>query len=496
MRERGLNILIGILLAAIIAGGITLGGLFFFTNYIIFQGDVYSMDTTEISITVLENNDVKKLDRLKNLTVVDAVGCEDYEQLIRLQLRHPDCQVRYTVSIDGTAYPQDAQALTITALTDEEMAMLEYLPELTSVDAEDCEDYAQLEALAEAYPELEISYHVEIAGEDVDPAETALTLEAVEAGDLMDKLVHLPLLETVHLINPEGNAEELLALRETYEQVEITWEVEICGTVFPDDTDEVDLSAVELDSLEDVEKGMALLPEAETLILGLCGVDDRATFPDRLKFDLTVAMCTISNEDMAALREENREDYKVIWSVEAGSLVVRTDETSFIPVKHNVYYFHDDDVVNLRYCEEMIAVDLGHMTFTKIDWVEYMPNLKYLILAHTTVTDITSLNTCKELLFLELDFTGIKDYTPLLGCTKLEDLNLGLTYGDIEPICQMTWLKNLNWSGRESRAAELREALPDTNIQMPAGDYTVGNGWRQLQNYYDMRDILGMEYMR
>ena len=59
----------------------------------------------------------------------------------------------------------------------------------------------------------------------------------------------------------------------------------------------------------------------------------------------------------------------------------------------------------------------------------------------------------------------------------------------------MTWLKNLWWIGRSaSFYAELSEALPDTYKEFYA-KYTVGNGWRKLKNYYDMRDVLDMEYM-
>ena len=144
----------------------------------------------------------------------------------------------------------------------------------------------------------------------------------------------------------------------------------------------------------------------------------------------------------------------------------------------------------------MICIDLGHMSIHDIEFVRFMPHLRYLILAHSTVLDITSISDCKELVFLELDWTGIKDYTPLLGCTALEDLNLGNTYGDSAPIKQMTWLKNLWWIGRSaSFYTDMEEALPNTHKEFHA-KYTVGNGWRELKNYYDMRDLLGMEYMK
>ena len=44
-------------------------------------------------------------------------------------------------------------------------------------------------------------------------------------------------------------------------------------------------------------------------------------------------------------------------------------------------------------------------------------------------------------------------------------------------------------------ATTLSEALPDTRVNY-AGDRTVANGWRMLDNYYAMRDMLGVGYMQ
>ena len=41
--------------------------------------------------------------------------------------------------------------------------------------------------------------------------------------------------------------------------------------------------------------------------------------------------------------------------------------------------------------------------------------------------------------------------------------------------------------------AELEAALPNTFIKYCYG-MMAGNGWRDLQNYFDMRDLLGMPY--
>ena len=67
---------------------------------------------------------------------------------------------------------------------------------------------------------------------------------------------------------------------------------------------------------------------------------------------------------------------------------------------------------------------------------------------------------------------------------------------DFRPLAEMTWLKNLWINGNGVSQADrkyLTEALPDTRIEFDAG-WITGNGWRELQNYFDMRDLLGMPY--
>ena len=227
--------------------------------------------------------------------------------------------------------------------------------------------------------------------------------------------------------------------------------------------------------LQDLEKKMSYLPDAEQVFLGKCGLD---------------------NEELAALRERERENYKVVWTVQLGKkLTARTDDTTFMPVREHVYYFLDDDAYNLRYCEEMLCVDVGHMGLTNIDFVSGMPHLQFLILAHNgQLQDISPISSCKELIFLELDWSAVKDFSPLVGCTSLEDLNIGLTYPSVEPLMQMPWLKNL-WMVERGGGYQLSQALPDTKIVATA-NATVGAGWRNLPNYYKMRDMLGMEYMK
>ena len=461
-----------------------------------FQGKTYDQDTDVLYVTSLTDEDVAVLDYFTRLKTVEAQECTDYPQLAALTARRPDVAVEYTVTIDGREYAQDTAVVSVSGITEEEIGLLTYLPELTAVTAVGCRTPEEMTKLRDFCREKGISFDLRFGTKTYPETVEELDVTGITDEEL-ELLQLLPELKTLHLVNPEADPAAVTQLRGAYPKADIRWEVEIAGISFPDDTKEVDLSAV-LESktttdtvtdtqataetkpavtldLQDLEKKMSYLPDAELVFLGKCGLD---------------------NEELAALRERVRDSYKLVWTVQLGKkLTARTDDTTFMPVREHVYYFLDDDAYNLRYCEEMLCVDVGHMGLTNIDFVSGMPHLQFLILAHNgQLQDISPISSCKELIFLELDWSAVKDFSPLVGCTSLEDLNIGLTYPSVEPLMQMTWLKNL-WMVERGGGYQLSQALPDTKIVATA-NATVGAGWRNLPNYYKMRDMLGMEYMK
>ena len=464
-----------------------------------FQGKTYDQNTDVLYVTTLTDEDVAALDYFTQLKTVEARECTDYPRLAALAARRPEVTVDYTVTIDGREYDWDAAVVSASDITDGEIELLTYLPELTAVTATGCRTPEQMEKLRDFCREKGFSFALRFGAKTYPDTVQELDITGI-TDDELELLRLLPELKTLHMVNPEADPDTVAQLRSTYPGVDIAWEVEIAGVSFPDDTTEVDLStvlessaaaktsadtttattqtktaepAVTLD-LQELEKRMAYLPEAQQVFLGKCGLD---------------------NEELAALRERSREHYKLVWTVQLGKkLTARTDDTTFMPVREHVYYFLDEDAYNLRYCEEMRCVDVGHMGLTNINFVTGMPHLQFLILAHNgQLQDISPISSCKELIFLELDWSAVKDFTPLVGCTSLEDLNIGLTYPSVEPLMQMTWLKNL-WMVERGGGYQLSQALPDTKIVATA-NVTVGAGWRNLPNYYAMRDMLGMPYM-
>ena len=437
------------------------------------SGGSVASNAETVTLTELAAEDLPLFGLLPELKTVDARGCADYENLLALEQALPSVTVRYDVALGDGTFDHTAEEITVRGVTGGELSRLDNMKNLKHLICAGAETSAA-SALRDACGDRDIAFSVRI-GEEVLGADTVEAVLQNVTGEETFLLPSLPDLERVHMVRPQATGQQLLALAENNPHLEVTWEAEVCGVLCSSETEELDLSEGNVTDLEQVDSALAYFPNVKTVFLGQCPID---------------------NETLAAHREEKREQYKLVWTVQLGKkLTARTDDKTFMPVREHVYYFNDEEAYNLRYCEEMICIDIGHMSIHNIEFVKFMPDLQYLILAHTQLNYIDPISTCKNLKFLELDWSPLRDLSPLVGCTALEDLNLGNTFASFEPIKQMTWLKHL-WviDCKEGTSYKMSQALPDTKVQ-GAGDATVASGWRDLPNYYAMRDALGMHYM-
>lgn len=463
---------------------------------------------------------VNLLNYFLELETLDITGCNDLSVLPALQEAKPELKLLFDLTVDGNTYNQDSTELTLSDVGEVELILLRSMDHLASVTVKEGGNTAGIPALKEYCLEQGIETQVILKEQ---PVGKELTLENA-AEDQVRLLMLASDLERIHFVEPEAEAETLLTLMEVLPETEVTWEKTVMGLTFRSDDTEIDLTPV-IGLAEGEEPGTKTAYEY-ALDCEVMGKREekpgsgriRSDHPLPDKFDQTEQLLEdaeaamayfpkaeklafygawLDNDIMAEFREEHREEYKTVWTVHCGPLVTRTDATFFMPTKYRIAYtgFTELDAYNLRFCEDMESIDLGHYPVLNLDYVEFMPNLKYLILALTPVKDISPLESCKNLVFLELHWTDrIKDFSPLLGCTSLEDLNIGQTDGDITPLLEMDWLKNLWLVGcDEDSYRKAVEALPNTQI-----GYYYGNPddvWRRLPNYYKMRDSLLMFYM-
>lgn len=449
-----------------------------------FQNGYVDSDSGQIRISSLSEADFAAFSDLPRLTTVDASKCQDYGALASLASLRPDLDIQYSVILSGRSYDLDSEEIqVINGSTEELLDRLQYLPALKEITLQGKLPTSQeVDTLHQTYPELQIHWVYRLGPARITDADTEAVLSDIKLASIEpveDLLKYGSALETIELVNCGLTNEDLRELQNRFPEVRLIWDVTVAGRNFRTDVTEIDISGIPVTDPAGIEEMLPYLPDLKKVIMCDCG---------------------LSNEEMDAL-DLRHEDVKFVWMVDlAGKARIRTDEIYFMPWKLDVVV-RNDELRDLKYCRDMVCIDVGHMPITNCEFVRTMPNLKYLIIADTYISSIEPVADLKELIYFEAFLTYVTDYSPLLECPKLEDLNLCFTGGKPEPLTQMKQLKRLWWGftyqGKplpHNYLTMLKEALPDTQVVFYG--YSTGFNWRDNQNYRDMRDILGMYYMQ
>ncbi len=504
-----------------------------------FQGQSYHHDITSLALTALTDEDLLALTYLKKLQMLDMTGSgisiDQYETLCATL---PGCRIRWEVPFQGGFYAPDTTALTVQPLTESDFQALAYLPALAQIDATALRDEAMVDKLFELYPDSYIRYTVTLGSQELPENAASLEADITSVEALEQAMERLSMLERVSVTGCRDYA-GLMALQERYPDCAISYEIYLGDRALPYECRELTVKASEYDTLmtlmpyfpclEDVsfqgqisESKLHAIADAYpntrfhysfTLLGKKVHTDDEKVILDNIKMKDTQELeamlhyfhnlkqvdmvgCGISNPDMEALNNRNPETL-FVWTVKLHAYYFRTDIKYYYPLGDGIIV-EDRDIVNLRYCTQLEALDLGHFELKSCEFLQYMPKLKYLVLGISEITDVSPIGTLKELKFLELFLSEVTDYWPLINCTALEDLNLSYCgHGDITPLLQMPWLNRLWLCNHQTTAEEkalLHQALPNTLMVFQSKSST-DKGWRNSPHYFAMRDMIGGYYM-
>lgn len=518
-------VVILILLALGIAGA--LGYVWYRDNHIFVDDAVYPI--------AAESLDLRDQD----------ISIEHYET-VRAKL--PECRVLWNVPFQGAKYPNDTKELKLSTISDEDIAMLVYFPELRTVDATACTDYGQIEKLMASWPECTVLYQVSIGATSVDPDVEALELSNGEydLDTMLENIAYLHQLKSIHLRMPTLTQEQIAQIGETYPQITVTCTVELLGQEYQVDTEALDLSAMTAEDLDAVAQKLPLLPNLKTIELmnaegksnltttdvkrlmdaapgivvnyvfefygrTLSTADEEvhikntkigeAGIPEvRAALDIltnckrfVLEYCQISNESMAQLREDYRGRTKVVWRVHFGKGSSLTDAE----IIRAVYNLDDDNSHELVYCEDVRYIDFGHNEYLdSCDFVAGMPNLEYIILSGAPIKSLEGFRNCKKLKLLEIAFCEyITDLSPLAECTELQMLNMSNTHAlDLSPLDDLPlthFIAKTNPSGKPRISSDEQNRFiqqhPDCWTEF-YGSQPYGPGWRYTEDQKDYLD--------
>ena len=446
----------------------------------------YDSFSETLTLSSLPEDEIERLKYFPYLSVVDARGCADYAALAAAAAEREDLRFLWTVPTSAGAVDGNAERLDAAGLGAEELERLAaLLPRLKEVDLRrSLLDAAETDAFAAAHGELRTVYTVPLWGEEIPGDAEELRLGADAHGDaeeLAAALGRLKKLKKLDLRDCELTPGQLARVLPLCEGVETDYVIRLCGRIFTADCTEMDISGAGSVDIAEVETAASLLPKLKKVVMSDCGVSD---------------------EEMDAL-DQRHPEVRYVWTVYFSIYALRTDATFFcaadVPyLNYDAPVLGDAQLYPVRYCRDMIALDLGHMWIEDLSFLYNMPKLQYLILVGGRFRDITPIGSLQDLKYLEIFQTMPRDISPLLNCKKLEQLNICYCSGfDISPLKEMKQLKRLWYAGLGPyRGWELQEALPDTQVYCPFTDPdgSTGGGWREDEAYYEMRDVFAMYY--
>ena len=432
----------------------------------------------------------------KQLVSLDLTGNDlSVSAVSSLMAALPGCDIRWSVPLGGARYDSASTELTVDGPTGEELQNLTLFPQLAACTVSGCTDYAALAGLPALLPGVNVAYTVDVGGVVCQSTDEALDLTNAalhDGADLLAAMAALPNVKNVDLSGQALPAETLGALVDTYPETEFLWTVTLYGVTIESTAETADLgnaNVTDLPGMGELREKLKLLPKLTRLDMCGCGVDEAT---------------------MMALQDEY-ENVKFIFLLRIGAWEMRTDVKAFS--KGNQHSFeggkylgpnmnlYDEDVAKLKYCTDLVALDIGHgFKLTNIEVVRYLPHLRFLIIAMQKIEDLTPIGTLTELEYLETFQNPVSDLTPLLNCKNLKCLNIstnvrkgenGKEYPDPAVIMQMTSLTRL-WCIRDNFSKEdiaaIQAALPDCVI-CATGTHSTSNNWRDNDLYVEMQTL-------
>ena len=438
----------------------------------------------ELTVVV---TDIATLDTYPDLKSVDLTGSTCYEAIETYIASHPNVAVTYKVYTCNQELDPQATNMELEADSfelDDLLENLAYLPKMETIALPKTNlTLAELESINSNYPNVVVSYTVELLGEEVDSAAAELNMSSMTAADMdavLASLGMLPGLTNIELVSEEGftnlTLSEIKTLVEAAPQVQFHYNFDFYGNVLSNDTERVELEYLKIgnEGEQNIRDALDMMPNCTYFKLEDCGID---------------------SEVMASIRDDYPE-VKVVWRIYCGKFTMCTDET----MVRMTFHLDDTNCHELMYCTDVTYMDVGHnSTLTDVSFVAYMPNLECVIVSGSPLTDISAFADHDKLTWMELCFCGqIEDISPLASCDNLKYLNISFSkVSDLSSIDHLP-LERLNCMGTKVSVEDTKlyeENHPDCLTRFE-GQQPYGYGWRYddygytfFEYYANMREI-------
>lgn len=435
----------------------------------------------EILTVAATEEDFDLLEDCINLQYLDLRGSTCYDSILRFIRSHPNVEVVYEAPLGNLMLSNsEIQAALEPGTYDPEtlLQQLNYLPNITSLILPKTTLTADaLASLQASLPALELSYSLELGGNEFLPDVQTADLSFLSADLLEEAAQKLPLLPNLREVNLMDAADHSLLSTEN-----VKWLM----TQFPDITFHYsfDLFGKTLSTAEETVEyvNVPIGNAGEDQIRAALDIMPRCTY---FKLD----NCGLDNEVLASIRDDYP-NTKIVWRVNfGGQYSLMTDETTL----RTVYGVENSHNEILKYCTGLKYIDMGHnTTLTDISFASYMPDLEILILSGSSIRNVDALAGCKNLVFLEMaNCYALEDISGLKNCESLRFLNIGFSnVTDLTPIQDLPLERFVCLGPKMDKATQtaFEESHPDCWVRF-TGQNPLSLGWK-----YDDVGVTRSEY--
>ncbi len=422
-----------------------------------------------------------KLPCLREAVIVFPVDWTDDPQgyLAYLTFRDAHPELTFTERYPEGCAPSEISELTITQPIEALESYLAQFPALQTLTLPSELSRETIASLTASHPAIRFLWTDAAFGASDSAAQTLTVSGDADFDTLRAYLACFPVLETVDLractlTEADGNA-----LCDAFPAVAFGRTVTLNGV--PTDTGiteyNLDNAEIDFDALLDTLHYFPILTHLE--------MND----------------CSLTDAQLAALRDRYPEK-GIVWTVHIRNYSIRTDSVAFSTQcgSENPNRLTSSAVDPLRYCTDLIALDLGHNDITDLDFLLPLQNLQVLILSDSRrLTDISVIGTLKKLKYLELFLTSVNDVSPLASLSELLDVNLCITkVVDPTPLMSCNKLERI-WIGiqtqkymNKERLLQLQKAFPNADFDLISVSCTAC-GWREHPRYEAYRKMFATD---
>ena len=423
------------------------------------------------------------------------------DAVIALSEKLPSCSIVWSIPVGMQRFDSTSRSISVSEdVSPSDLEALLLFPNLISADLTRCRDTSAVLSIADRLPNVAVAFSVTVLGTQYPSDTQALNLSDADISDyplLVSQLQQFPSLKEVDLSGHQFSESERNLFTESCPDVFFLWQFDLLGKTVSSDQAEIDLSGKKISDPSAISNALRHLPRLEKLDLCNTGLTDAQMEALSVSYPAVKFVWIIHvggwqmRTDVKAFSKGNRRSF------EGGKFLggkTNFDNETIEPLKYCTDLIALDlghgnritDLSILQYFPKLRFLIVAMNDITDLSPLAYCPELEYVETFQNDISDWTPFLSLPKLTHLNCSTNYGKDSA---GNKAYPDYHILMKI----PTLERLWIIRCGLS--ESEISELQAALPNCVICNKGSDST-DNGWRDNPKYREMQDLFNLPYSK